>query len=816
MALVKYTNHVTNPKLITNGEPAVVDTNRALNPKADEAVWSFNAGRSGVGTFVVEEGVGKAVWSQPPVSTADRIGVRLCGENYRTPARMGYTLQLSLNVATNVTGNLRIRVRWYDADGILVREDSSDPKQVSSDPDSLTYIEYSTPQAPYGGEIYAEPWVTFDDLTGIAAGSFLNVSDLFINDGQYSYFIPDDVLRTNMSKNTRSEEVAYPAESRDGYYTEKAELPSSPPGTNITTGSRGYSEKDLHRTTTMVKFSNIDGLGSARRKIGIWVYPVTTSSTVTISSRLGNTESADWIPTPRHQWTWIESQFNNTGADVGVLEIRSSSTTFDVEAYATGSLSVPGPTPSGFGPFFDKDSDPVDGKYYRLLNDVHEEYIPGEGSEIPPSEIKPRKTPGWGPFDGSYFFDGDTPTQDLDLQTSWLGTPNRSESILHGQSVPGFGNSVSKPFATTVNGTPAIRQITNLSFGEPSTTFSEIPSRGSILGTRIVTEPLQNFSSNTPNGIRLLPSGLSTPSVPNEAGEYELKLVYDGQTEDTEAQWVLGDDEVVGEVAWKTLGVFDGAYTGPYFDGDTEPFEYNGHLVTPEWDGIPGESTSSIRYFAEVEKLIKWDEAGERYFETGIDRGVLYADELSGVAWNGLVSVNETSVGGEPTPLYLDGEKYQDVIGNEDFEAELETFSTPKEFEECEGLREIVPGLLATHQKRRSFGLSYRTLIGNDTDGTDHAYKLHLVYNAVAVPTGRVNQTIGESVEPSKFTWKINTIPEQIDHHKPTAHLIIDSRKIPYQNLDILETVLYGTEDEPARLPSPSEVAELLSEEVPE
>lgn len=202
-----------------------------------------------------------------------------------------------------------------------------------------------------------------------------------------------------------------------------------------------------------------------------------------------------------------------------------------------------------------------------------------------------------------------------------------------------------------------------------------------------------------------------------------------------------------------------------------------------------------------------WNAVGERVFEAGVDRGVLYIDGADGVAWNGLVSVDESPSGGDVTPLYIDGIKYLNEVSAEEFEATIEAYTYPEEFAQCDGTLPVMNGLFATQQPKKSFGLSYRSKVGNDIDGLDHAYKIHVVYNATASPSDRQHHTQTETIEPSNFSWKIVTKPPRFTGYKPTAHFVIDSRETPSALLQQITDILYGTSSAAPRLPS---IVELL------
>lgn len=208
---------------------------------------------------------------------------------------------------------------------------------------------------------------------------------------------------------------------------------------------------------------------------------------------------------------------------------------------------------------------------------------------------------------------------------------------------------------------------------------------------------------------------------------------------------------------------------------------------------------------------LTWGDVGTRFYETGADRGVLYLPGEPGVVWNGLTAVKESVSGGEPSAFYLDGIKYLNVAAAEDFQATLEALSAPSEFGVCDGTAQIANGLFITHQPRKTFGLSYRTKIGNDVDGVDHAYKLHLVYNCLAAPSERNNSTISDTLSPLALSWSITTVPKYISGNKPTAHLILDSRLIDPEDLEEIENLLYGTDIFIPSLPSPDELVEILT-----
>ena len=216
---------------------------------------------------------------------------------------------------------------------------------------------------------------------------------------------------------------------------------------------------------------------------------------------------------------------------------------------------------------------------------------------------------------------------------------------------------------------------------------------------------------------------------------------------------------------------------------------------------------------------ITWDKTGERTYETGVDHGVLYitnqAGEYSkGVAWNGLTAVTESPSGAEPTPLYADNMKYLNLISAEEFGATIEAFTYPEEFALCDGTAEPAPGILVGQQDRKTFGMAYRTLLGNDIAGNGYGYKLHLIYGALAAPSEKAYATVNDSPEAITFSWEVSTTAVEVPGFKPSAQLTIDSTKVDPIQLALLEGILYGTDTLTARLPLPTEIIEMF--DVPE
>lgn len=216
-----------------------------------------------------------------------------------------------------------------------------------------------------------------------------------------------------------------------------------------------------------------------------------------------------------------------------------------------------------------------------------------------------------------------------------------------------------------------------------------------------------------------------------------------------------------------------------------------------------------------MSKLV-WDQIGERYYETGVKYGVLYVQEAGaypkGVAWNGLTAVTESPSGAEATPLYADDIKYLNLMSNEEFGATIEAYTYPDEFAQCDGSAAIATGVMIGQQSRKTFGLCYRTTVGNDADGNDFGYKLHLIYGALAAPSEKAYATINDSPEAITFSWEVSTTPVNVEGYKPTASVTIDSTKVDKEKLAALEAILYGSESEEARLPLPDEIITLMGD----
>ena len=213
---------------------------------------------------------------------------------------------------------------------------------------------------------------------------------------------------------------------------------------------------------------------------------------------------------------------------------------------------------------------------------------------------------------------------------------------------------------------------------------------------------------------------------------------------------------------------------------------------------------------------IVWDESGKRTYETGVRKGVLYLQDTQGaytkgVAWNGLTAVTESPSGAEPTALYADDIKYLELFSAEEFGATIEAYTYPAEFEKCDGSASLGTGVTIGQQDRATFGLCYRTVLGNDVKGSEFGYKLHLIYGAKAKPSEKGYQTINDSPEAITFSWEISTTPVNVSGFKPTACVTIDSTKIEPDKLTQIEALLYGGDSTEAKLPLPDEIAGIIA-----
>lgn len=213
---------------------------------------------------------------------------------------------------------------------------------------------------------------------------------------------------------------------------------------------------------------------------------------------------------------------------------------------------------------------------------------------------------------------------------------------------------------------------------------------------------------------------------------------------------------------------------------------------------------------------LKWDQTSERLYETGVSKGIVYPQDdkgeyPNGAAWNGLTAFTESPSGAEATALWADDIKYLSLMSVEEYGFTIEAYTYPDEFAECNGEAELAAGVTIGQQKRKAFGFSCRTIVGNDVDNNDHGYKLHLCYGCLAAPSEKGYSTVNDSPEAITFSWEVSTTPVSVAGFKPTACLTIDSTKVDATKLAALEKILYGDATTEARLPLPDEVAEIFA-----
>lgn len=213
-----------------------------------------------------------------------------------------------------------------------------------------------------------------------------------------------------------------------------------------------------------------------------------------------------------------------------------------------------------------------------------------------------------------------------------------------------------------------------------------------------------------------------------------------------------------------------------------------------------------------------WDEVGQRFFETGVKNGVLYVQNndgsyANGVVWNGLTAITESPSGAEETPLYADDVKYLTLRSAEEFGATIEAFTYPEEFEQCDGSAQIAAGVTVGQQARKAFALCYRTAVGNDIQGQEFSYKLHIIYGCTVAPSEKSYSTINDNPEAITFSWELSTVPVPVDGFKPTASLVIDANKVEPGKLQLIENALFGDAENEATLLLPNQIMELMKAE---
>ena len=395
----------------------------------------------------------------------------------------------------------------------------------------------------------------------------------------------------------------------------------------------------------------------------------------------------------------------------------------------------------------------------------------------------------------------------------WGGTGSRTMTPVADATAPSGGgywsrvaNSASG--TTDYNNLAGTSSVTDATAGQPYSGIIYVRSN----------EPLKVALRLVPtSGAQGTITGLSVTLVPGQIIPLTASGVATATTTGFNVQVVS-----TGEVAYTASCVLDidaafieqsATLSRDWFDGDTPTFRYGplAQIVTPKWAGTAGQSSSYFDYEEPWTPNMQWDTDAGRAYELGVDRGVLYPKTGSGVAWNGLVRVTEKQSGVTITPYYQDGVKYYNDSSVPEFSATIEAFTYPDVFQEYTGYVKTYNGLYFGDQPIQPFGLAYRTKIGDGIYGPDIFYKIHLVYNAMAIPSDRGYSTVNASPEAATFTWDIQTLPIVNDWHFPTSHLVIDSRKFTATKLKAFETILYGTSSTAARLPLPAEVRSILA-----
>ena len=371
---------------------------------------------------------------------------------------------------------------------------------------------------------------------------------------------------------------------------------------------------------------------------------------------------------------------------------------------------------------------------------------------------------------------------------------------------------------SSYQGTPAMRLIPNSTTNNESYAKFDLPVAIQDAGyfrATVITEAALTGSLGPHRGM----IGVVTPeqyssAAPNTPGVYDLSFTYGPTTTvPLEARVFHGGLQGAGDVTFTNIGIFTDAYDGPVFDGDTEPFFYRDQVVYPKWDGIPGESTSSFNFydFSTSRPLLNWGNLNTHYYENGVDRGVLYVKNEYGVAWHGLTSVVEQSNMSDPKALFLDGTKFNQVQQNSNFSASITAYGAPDIFKKCEGVDSISNGLFVTEQRRVPFDISYRTKVGSAANSNEDHYKIHLVYNCLAVKDDITYNTVSETPEPIVHGWKLHTVPVAIFGKRATAHIVVDSRYTPTYLLKTLEDILYGSPVNEPTMPDMEDVLALFS-----
>lgn len=461
--------------------------------------------------------------------------------------------------------------------------------------------------------------------------------------------------------------------------------------------------------------------------------------------------------------------------------------------------------------------------------------------------------------EGSEYLDGDSISPDPAQVYGWTGTPNASTSyIRHAAAASGTANRVrvlgganvavshgvgiyvmadaSAKAATiwtpggTTNGSVAFPGTTGDASGtamsrlgmSPGKTYAAgvlysqtgplglMPPSGLRASRRDADGVYSNVYGDRPEDVEQTDTPLFV-SFTIDPTDTDMSLIYQANTSASNnvirlRNLIICEGDTQAEALEKVQ---------TYFDGSSPGFTFNDQYVKPRWEGTPFRSKSFFTWKSWVPDpppTIQWDDKTKMSFQAGLDRGVLYLQDGTTVPWNGLTSVNTyDEANAEVESYYVDGLKLLDVSGYGEFEADLSAFTTPKEFDRCVGLGEINQGLSVAGQQRESFGLSYRTLVGDSQKGLRRGYKIHLIYGATALSESESHETLSDDPAAMSLSWKLKTVAQHIPGRAPSAHLIIDTRYMYSSSVAALEAVLYGA-DQPPRLPTPTEVLDIVDE----
>lgn len=460
---------------------------------------------------------------------------------------------------------------------------------------------------------------------------------------------------------------------------------------------------------------------------------------------------------------------------------------------------------------------------------------------------------------GSEYFDGDTVSPDPAQVYGWAGTANASTSYLrHAAAASGTANrvrvlgnlnaSVSHPADVYVMADASAEAATIWTPGGTTNGWVAFPgTTGGALGTamsRLGMSPGKTYAAGVlysqtgplglmpPSGLRAYrrdADGIQSSIYANRPEDVEqtdtplfVSFTIDPTDTDMSLMYQANTKASNNVIRLRNLIICEGATeeealakVQTYFDGSSPGFTFNDQYVKPRWEGMPFRSKSFFTWKSWVpdpSPTIQWDDKTKMSFQAGLDRGVLYLQDGTTVPWNGLTSVNAyDEANAEVESYYVDGLKLLDVSGYGEFEADLSAFTTPKEFDRCVGLGETNQGLSVAGQQRESFGLSYRTLVGDSQNGLRRGYKIHLIYGATALSESENHETLSDDPAAMSLSWKLKTVAQHIPGRAPSAHLIIDTRYMYSSSVAALEAVLYGA-DQPPRLPTPTEVLDIIEE----